>query len=146
MTFFRFHYQSVQIVHSPTSGTKRCALSVVSMDRKTRIAVVGAGLAGLTVAGLLQRSGFSVVVYEQAPAFSRIGAGIILGANAAKVLRRLDVERGLSRVGIRPDAFVSRSWDTGETTYELHFNADIESRFDGPFINIHRADLHQLLL
>jgi len=116
------------------------------MDRKTRIAVVGAGLAGLTVAGLLQRSGFSVVVYEQAPAFSRIGAGIILGANAAKVLRRLDVECGLIRTGIRPDAFVSRSWDTGETTYELHLDAETEARFDGPFINIHRADLHQLLL
>jgi 6-hydroxynicotinate 3-monooxygenase len=116
------------------------------MDRKTRIAVIGAGLAGLTVAGLLQRSGFSVVVYEQAPAFSRIGAGIILGANAAKVLRRLDVERGMINVGIRPDAFVSRAWDSGETTYELRFDAEIEARFDGPFINIHRADLHQLLL
>jgi 6-hydroxynicotinate 3-monooxygenase len=116
------------------------------MDRKTRIAVVGAGLAGLTVAGLLQRSGFSVVVYEQAPVFSRIGAGIVLGANAAKVLRRLDVERGLIRKGIRPDAFVSRAWDTGETTYELHFDAGVEACFDGPFINIHRADLHQLLL
>jgi 6-hydroxynicotinate 3-monooxygenase len=116
------------------------------MDRKTRIAVVGAGLAGLTVAGLLQRSGFPVVVYEQAPAFSRIGAGIILGANAAKVLRHLNVERGLVRVGIRPDAFVSRSWDTGETTYELQFDAAIEARFDGPFVNVHRADLHQLLL
>ena len=38
----------------------------------TKIAVIGAGLGGMTVAGLLQRSGFSVKVYEQAPAFSRI--------------------------------------------------------------------------
>ncbi|MGL1572148.1 NAD(P)-binding protein, partial [Vibrio parahaemolyticus] len=52
----------------------------------TRIAVVGAGLAGMTVAGLLQRAGFPVAVYEQAPFFARIGAGIILSANAIKVL------------------------------------------------------------
>ena len=45
------------------------------------VAVVGAGLGGLTAAGFLQRSGFSVQVYEQAPTFSRIGAGIILSAN-----------------------------------------------------------------
>jgi 2-polyprenyl-6-methoxyphenol hydroxylase-like FAD-dependent oxidoreductase len=31
---------------------------------------------------------FNVKVFEQAPAFSRIGAGIILSANATKVLRR----------------------------------------------------------
>ena len=115
------------------------------MDRTTRIAVLGAGLGGLTVAGLLQHAGFDVQVYEQTPAFSRIGAGIILGANAAKVLRRLDLERGLAETGIRPDAFVSRTWDTGETTYELRFDAEMDARFDGPFVNIHRADLHRLL-
>jgi 6-hydroxynicotinate 3-monooxygenase len=115
------------------------------MDRSTRIAVLGAGLGGLTVAGLLQRAGFPVVVYEQTPSFSRIGAGIILGANAAKVLRRLGLERGLVETGIRPDAFVSRAWDTGETSYELRFGAEMDARFDGPFVNIHRADLHQLL-
>ena len=63
------------------------------MDRKTRIAVVGAGLGGMTVAGFLQREGFAVTIYEQAPAFSRIGAGIILSANVTKVLRRLGIER-----------------------------------------------------
>ena len=42
------------------------------MDRKTRIAVIGAGLGGLTVAGFLQRSGFAVNIYEQAPEFSRM--------------------------------------------------------------------------
>lgn len=115
------------------------------MDRSTRIAVLGAGLGGLTVAGLFQRAGFPVTVYEQTPSFSRIGAGIILGANAAKVLRRLELERGLVETGIRPDAFVSRAWDTGETTWELYFDAEINARFDGPFVNIRRADLHRLL-
>jgi 6-hydroxynicotinate 3-monooxygenase len=115
------------------------------MDKTTRIAILGAGLAGLTAAGLLQRAGFTVAVYEQSPSFSRIGAGIILGANVAKVLRRLDLEHGLATTGIRPDAFISRAWDTGETTYELTFDAACEARFDGPFVNIHRADLHALL-
>lgn len=115
------------------------------MDRTARIAILGAGLAGLTAAGLLQRAGFSVTVYEQSANFSRIGAGIILGANVAKVLRRLDLDRGLATTGIRPDAFLSRAWDTGEILYELVFDAACEARFDGPFVNIHRADLHRLL-
>jgi 6-hydroxynicotinate 3-monooxygenase len=115
------------------------------MYTATRIAILGAGLAGLTTAGLLQRAGFSVAVYEQSSSFSRIGAGIILGANVAKVLRRLDLEPGLTTTGIRPNAFLSRAWDTGETTYELVFDAACEARFGGPFVNIHRADLHELL-
>ncbi|MCX7318277.1 MAG: FAD-dependent monooxygenase [Hyphomicrobiales bacterium] len=115
------------------------------MDRGTRIAVLGAGLAGLTAAGLLQRAGFAVAVYEQTPGFSRIGAGIILGANVSKVLRRLDLEDAFAATGIRPDAFLSRAWDSGEQLYRLDFDADCESRFGGPFVTIHRADLHQLL-
>lgn len=115
------------------------------MDRGTRIAVIGAGLAGLAVAGLLQRAGFPVAVYEQSPGFSRIGAGIILGANVAKVLRRLDLEQAFATTGIRPDAFVSRAWDSGETLYRLAFDEACEARFGGPFVNIHRADLHELL-
>jgi hypothetical protein len=114
----------------------------VQMDRGTRIAVLGAGLAGLTAAGLLQRAGFSVAVYEQSPSFSRIGAGIILGANVSKVLRRLDLEDAFASTGIRPDAFLSRAWDSGEQLYKLDFDAECEARFGGPFVNIHRADLH----
>lgn len=115
------------------------------MDRKTRIAVIGAGLGGLTVAGFLQRSGFAVNIYEQAPEFSRIGAGIILSANATKVLRRLAVERDLIATGIKPDSYVSRAWDTGETMYEIQFDAASEQRFGGPYLNVHRGDLHNVL-
>jgi 6-hydroxynicotinate 3-monooxygenase len=99
----------------------------------------------LTCAAFLQREGFVVTVYEQAPAFSRIGAGIILGANVMKVLRRLGVERPLLQMGLRPDAFVSRAWDTGETLYELTLDAASERRFGGPYINVHRGDLQAVL-
>ena len=115
------------------------------MDRKTRIAVVGAGLGGMTVAGFLQRAGFAVTIYEQAPAFSRIGAGIILSANAMKVLRRLGLEQMVVDIGIKADCYISRAWDTGETMYKIEFDAESEARFGGPYANIHRGDLHAVL-
>lgn len=115
------------------------------MDQSTRIAVVGAGIAGLTVAGLLQRQGFAVTVHEQADEFWRAGAGIILGASTAKVMRRLGLEDALIRTGIRPDAFVSRDVATGAVLNELVFDAAAERAFGGPFLNVHRADLHDLL-
>src|SRR5499433_4601204 len=100
-----------------------------SMERKRRVAVVGAGLGGLSIAGFLQRAGFAVTIYEQAPTFSRIGAGIILSANAMKVLRRLGVEDELVATGIKPQCYISRAWDTGATMYEIHFDAASEKRF-----------------
>jgi len=115
------------------------------MDRKTRIAVVGAGLGGLTVAGFLQRAGFAATVYEQAPTFSRIGAGIILSANATKVLRRLGVEPDLVEAGIKAECYISRAWDTGATQYEIWFDAESERRFGGIYLNVHRGDLHAVL-
>jgi 6-hydroxynicotinate 3-monooxygenase len=115
------------------------------MDRKTRIAVVGAGLGGLTVAGFLQRAGFAATVYEQAPTFSRIGAGIILSANATKVLRRLGVEQDLIEAGIKAECYVSRAWDSGATQYEIWFDAESERRFGGIYLNVHRGDLHAVL-
>jgi len=110
-----------------------------------RIAVIGAGLGGLTAAGFLQRAGFAVKVYEQAPAFSRIGAGIILSANVTKLLRRLGLEEALVAAGIKSQRYVSRAWDTGETMYEIAFDAESERRYGGPYVHIHRGDLHAVL-
>ena len=115
------------------------------MKRSTRIAVIGAGLGGMTAAGLLQRSGFSVKVYEQAPAFSRIGAGIHLSSNVMLVMRRLGIETALSDIGLHPDAFVSRQWDTGEVLFELPFDPASEAHYGAAYINVHRGDLHAVL-
>lgn len=115
------------------------------MQLTTRVAVVGAGLGGLSVAGFLQRAGFPVTVYEQAPTFSRIGAGIILSANVTKALRRLGVEEALVDAGIKPHCYISRAWDTGETMYRIVFDAESEACYGGPYLNIHRGDLHAVL-
>jgi 6-hydroxynicotinate 3-monooxygenase len=115
------------------------------MDPRTRIAIVGAGLGGLTAAGFLQRAGFPVTVYEQASAFSRVGAGIILSANVVKVLRRLGIEDDLVGSGIKPDCYLSRAWDSGEIMYEITFDGASERHFGAPYLNIHRGDLHRLL-
>jgi 6-hydroxynicotinate 3-monooxygenase len=115
------------------------------MNANKRIAIVGAGLGGLSAAGFLQRAGFSVAVYEQAPAFSRIGAGIILSANVMKAFRRLGIEQSLVETGIKPHSYISRAWDTGQKTYEIQFDAASEARYGGPYVNIHRGDLHSVL-
>ena len=115
------------------------------MRKTTRIAVVGAGLGGMTVAGLLQRAGFTVKVYEQANAFSRIGAGIHLSANVMMIMRRLGIEQTLIDIGLHPDAFVSRQWDTGDILFELPLDPKSEAHFGAAYINVHRGDLHSAL-
>jgi 6-hydroxynicotinate 3-monooxygenase len=116
------------------------------MNRGICIAVIGAGLGGATVAALLQRGGFQVRVYEQARTFERMGAGIHVSANVLKVLRNLDAEHRLSQIGIHPDVFTSRKWDTGEVLFELPLGHAGELSYGASYITVHRHDLHAAIL
>jgi 6-hydroxynicotinate 3-monooxygenase len=116
------------------------------MKQSVRIGVIGAGLGGATLGGLLQRAGFDVRVFEQAPAFERIGAGIHLTANVMKVLRHLGVERTLSDVGLHPDSFVSRKWDDGSVLFQLPLGKAGEEAYGATYITVHRGDLHAAII
>lgn len=50
--------------------------------RKLSVAIIGAGMGGLTAAATLRRVGIEVRIYEQASKFARIGAGIQQSSNA----------------------------------------------------------------
>jgi 6-hydroxynicotinate 3-monooxygenase len=95
---------------------------------------------------MLQREGFAVRLYEQANALERIGAGIHVSANVMKVLRHLDAEQRLSQIGIHPDKFTSRKWDTGEVLFELPLGETGEKQYGASYITIHRGDLHAAIL
>ena len=57
------------------------------MAAKPKIAIIGAGIGGLALAGFLEKQGADVTIYEQAKKFLRVGAGIQMGPNAVHVLR-----------------------------------------------------------
>ena len=84
------------------------------MQSKPKIAIVGAGLGGTAAAVLMQKAGFQVDLYEQAPAFSRLGAGIHLGPNVMKVMRRIGIEDALNACGSHPDFWHSKDGRTAE--------------------------------
>jgi len=110
--------------------------------RPLSIAIVGAGIGGLTAAATLRRVGHDVTIYEQARAFARIGAGIQQGPNAVKVLRGLGLEPRLRQLAFRPDAHLNRVFDTGEIKWARPLGDDVERKYGAPYLYMHRGDLH----
>ena len=115
------------------------------MSKLPRIAIIGAGLGGLTAAILLQRAGFDPVVYEQAPQIARIGAGINLWPNSTRILKALGFEEELSRIGFTPKNWINCEWDTGRVYFRQpadEWNRD----FGAPHLILHRGDLQSYMI
>ena len=106
------------------------------------IAVVGAGMGGLAAAATLRGVGMEVMVYEQAPGFARVGAGIQMMPNSMKVLRRIGVEDSLRETSFKPFSHLNREWDTGKVLRELPMPEEL---FGAPYLCMHRADLTDAL-
>ena len=116
------------------------------MSNSPRIAVVGAGLGGAATAALLLQEGFNVRVYEQAPGFSRLGAGIHVGPNVMKVLRRIGIEDEMNRQGSRPDFWYSRHWETGDVLAQIPLGDYAVKHYGASYLTVHRGDFHELLI
>lgn len=63
-----------------------------TQQKQLNIAIVGGGLAGISLARGLLRRGVSCQVYEAAPAFAEIGAGLSFALNSLKALEAVDPE------------------------------------------------------
>jgi salicylate hydroxylase len=114
--------------------------------RPLRVAVVGAGVGGLTAAIALQARGFQVQVYDQVRELSEIGAGVSLGGNGMRVLDALGLGRPTRSASANLQRITFHHWKSGDIAYEHPMGDWYDERFGGPFLGIHRADFHQLLL
>jgi len=85
------------------------------MKESRHVAVIGAGIGGLTAALALLKRGIDVQVYEQSDQLGEIGAGIQISSNGTRVLFALGLETALAQVQVRPERRELRHWSTGET-------------------------------
>ncbi len=106
-----------------------------------KVAVIGAGIGGLTAALSMRSTGFAVEVYEQAPELTEVGGGINMGPNATRILRRLGLAEGLDREGVRPAGTHQRRWRDGRTLQRAPLNPLCEELYGAPHMTLHRADL-----
>ena len=110
-----------------------------------RIAIVGAGLGGLTAALALIRRGFDVIVYEQAAALTEVGAGLQLSANGTCVLFDLGLEPAVMQAAVIPAEKVIRLWDTGQAWKAFDAGSVSAALYGFPYVTLHRHDLHSIL-
>ena len=110
------------------------------------ILIAGGGIAGLASALALAHRRHRVDLLEQAVAFGEIGAGIQLGPNVTRRLQALGVSEGLMRIAARPDALVVRSATGGGEIARLPLGNAMLRSYAAPYLCVHRADLHAVLL
>lgn len=110
-----------------------------------KVAVVGAGIGGLSLACALRLRGIEVELYDQADELSQIGAGIQLTPNGTKVLRALGLEHRLREFGFFPEAVMGRDWRSGRTVFRTPLKGACETLYEAPYVHLHRADLQTIL-
>jgi salicylate hydroxylase len=109
------------------------------------VIVVGAGIGGLTAALALARSGFRVVVFEQAERLEEAGAGIQLSPNAARTLIGLGLEGRLHPHVVAPAALRVLDAENGREIVRMPLGDSAAQRYGAPYWVIHRSDLQAAL-
>ena len=116
------------------------------MNSKTpNIAIIGAGIGGLAASACLRKAGIESVIYEQAPAFARIGAGIQMSPNAMRVLYGIGIGDQIRATAFEPPNWRNRDFDTGNMSNEHPLGPAALERYGVPYLLMHRGDLHAKL-
>lgn len=109
-----------------------------------KFAIIGGGIGGLTLGIAMQRKGMDVKVFESAPQFKPLGAGIALAANAMKGYTEIGIADEVIRAGRK----IKRMYVKDDQGRIISFtDALLLTELYGTVNNftIHRADLHEVL-
>jgi salicylate hydroxylase len=106
-----------------------------------RVAVIGGGIGGIAVARALALRGASVTLFEQAPAFGEVGAGIQIAPNGVAVIEALGLGEAAAALASVPPAISLRDGRSGREVARVPLGATARARYGRPYWQFHRADL-----
>ena len=117
------------------------------MGSKPRIAIVGAGIGGLSLGLALRERGLQANVFEQASELTEIGAAIAMSANSTREFMRLGLVDQIAAASTIPTELIYRHWRDGNRIAAHPVAKDdwYVRRFGAPYFGIHRADLQKIL-
>ncbi len=106
------------------------------------IAIIGAGIGGLSAALALQKLGFRATVFEQAPQLGEVGAGLSLSPTAVHGLNWLGMREVLESKAYKPEDQCVRHYQDARAISWINRGQSLLERYGERYYLIHRADLH----
>ncbi|SOC93629.1 salicylate hydroxylase [Rhizobium sp. AN5] len=110
------------------------------------VAIVGAGIAGLTAALSFARHGISSDIVEQAGELTEVGAGLQVSPNAARILAELGVMAEIEARWTEPVSVDLADGKSLATLLSLPVGATARTRWGAPYGVLHRSTLQNALL
>jgi salicylate hydroxylase len=108
--------------------------------------IIGGGIGGLSAALALSQIKQSCTVFERTAQFSEVGAGLQLSPNVVKRLAHLGLLTQLTDIASFPHSLSVRNASNGIVLGTLPLGKMILKRYGWPYMTVHRADLHTVLL
>ena len=110
-----------------------------------RVAIAGGGIGGLATAIACRLRGIEAVVFERAPQYAEVGAGLQISANGWKVLEALGVGDALTPMVFETPTIDMRLGHSGRRLWRMPIRRVSRARWGGPYVHVHRADLANAL-
>ncbi len=110
-----------------------------------RIAIVGAGIAGLSAALAFAHRNCHVDILERQDSLEEVGAGLQLSPNATHLLNKIGVLESLSQLWHEPAFLRLNSGKSLRQLARVPVGQYARDRWNWPYVVVHRADLQNVL-
>lgn len=125
-----------------------CPHRFVGMTQETPhndVAIIGAGIGGLTLALALREHGIEATIIERTSELREVGAAVALSANSTNLFRRFGILGALEEVAWAQSDLIFRDGRSGTTLGRTPVGRDYRERFGADYLGVHRADLQRIL-